>query len=128
MSRKDTPAPTPLATLLIQLRQEVAMSTWTLAQRSGINRANIRRIEAGTVVDPTPATMQKLADALDVEVERFYEAHWATTGRPLPSLPTYFRTKYRHLDDDKIAQIEDFVAKLNDTDISKSRPPRKTNK
>lgn len=114
MNGENSPAPTPLATLLIQLRQKAGISTWVLAQRSGINRSNIRRIEAGTVTDPTPATMQKLADALDVEVERFYEAHWATTGRrPLPSLPTYFRTKYRHLNDRQIAQIEQFVAHLD---------------
>jgi len=85
-----------------------------VAQRSGIDRSNIRRIESGVVVNVTPATMQKLADALDVEVERFYEAHWQTTGQPLPSLPTYFRTKYHDLDDDQIAQIEHFVDHLQD--------------
>lgn len=111
---KETPTPTPLSTLLIDLRNTTGMSTWALAQRSGIDRSNIRRIESGVVVNVTPATMQKLADALDVEVERFYEAHWQTTGQPLPSLPTYFRTKYHDLDDDQIAQIEHFVDHLQD--------------
>lgn len=111
---KDTPTPTPLSTLLIELRTAAEMSTWALAQKSGIDRSNIRRIESGVVSNLAPATMQKLADALDVEVERFYEAHWQTTGQPLPSLPTYFRTKYHALNDQQIAQIEDFVDQLQD--------------
>ncbi len=112
----DNPTPTPLSRLLITLRKQADLSTWVLAQRSGIDRANIRRIESGAAVDVTVGTMHKLADALDVEVERFYEAHWETTGRPLPSLPTYFRTKYKHLDDGQIAEIERFVADLDAKD------------
>jgi transcriptional regulator with XRE-family HTH domain len=111
---KETPTPTPLSALLIELRTAADLSTWALAQRSGIDRSNIRRIESGVVANVTPATMQKLADALDVEVERFYEAHWQTTGQPLPSLPTYFRTKYHGLNDQQIAQIEDYVEHLQD--------------
>ncbi len=107
-----TPEPTPLSQLLIDLRTAADLTTWALAQRSGIDRSNIRRIESGAVSNLTPATMQKLADALDVEVERFYEAHWQTTGQPLPSLPTYFRTKYDALNDEQIAQIENFVEQL----------------
>jgi hypothetical protein len=49
------------------------------------------------------------------DAQRFYEAHWETTGQPLPSLPVYFRAKYHHLDDEQIARIEEFVADL-DTD------------
>ncbi|WP_396910329.1 helix-turn-helix domain-containing protein [Mycolicibacterium sp.] len=109
---KNAPTPTPLSKLLVSLRTNAGLSTWKLAQRSGIDRSNIRRIESGVLANLTPATMQKLADALDVEVERFYEAHWLTTGQPLPSLPTYFRTKYRKLTDHQIAEIQDFVDKL----------------
>jgi transcriptional regulator with XRE-family HTH domain len=105
-------APTALASLVTGLRKAAGISTWTLAQRSGIDRSNIRRIESGVVSNITVATMQKLAAALDVDVERFYEAHWETTGQTLPSLATYFRTKYRQLSDHQIAQIEEFVAEL----------------
>lgn len=108
----NKPTPTPLSRLLSGLRHGAGLTTWALAQRSGIDRSNIRRIESGTVSNITVSTMQKLADALDVEVERFYEAHWETTGQPLPSLPTYFRTKYRELSDRQIAEIEEFVADL----------------
>lgn len=112
----NTPTPTPLSRLLSGLRHEAGLTTWALARRSGIDRSNIRRIESGTVSNITVVTMQKLADALEVEVERFYEAHWETTGQPLPSLPTYFRTKYRQLSDRQIAEIEEFVAELRDRD------------
>ena len=108
---KNNPS-TPLASLVAGLRKAAGISTWTLAQRSGIDRSNIRRIESGLVSNITVVTMQKLAAALGVDVERFYEAHWETTGQTLPSLPTYFRTKYRQLNDHQIAQIEEFVAEL----------------
>jgi transcriptional regulator with XRE-family HTH domain len=107
---------TPLGSLVAGLRKAAGISTWTLAQRSGIDRSNIRRIESGVVSNITVATMQKLATALDIDVERFYEAHWETTGRTLPSLPTYFRTKYRQLSDHQIGQIEEFVAELQSSD------------
>jgi transcriptional regulator with XRE-family HTH domain len=119
---QNTPKSTPLSRLLSSLREEAGLSTWALAKRSGIDRSNIRRIETGVVANVTVATMQKLADGLDVEVERFYEAHWETTGQPLPSLPTYFRTKYRNLNDRQIAQIEEFVADLQ----SPEKPHRRT--
>jgi len=112
---QNEPTPTPLSNLLTSLREAAGLSTWALAQRSGIDRSNIRRIESGVVSNITVATMHKLARALDVEAERFYEAHWETTGQPLPSLPVYFRAKYHHLDDEQIARIEEFVADL-DTD------------
>jgi len=121
----NPPKPTPLSRLLTELRTAANMTTWALAQRSGIDRSNIRRYESGVASNLTPATMQKLADALDVEVERLYEAHWQTTGQPLPSLPTYFRTKYGGFNDQQIARIEAFVEQLHDQDIDHS--PKKRN-
>lgn len=108
----ETATPTPLSELLIALRADKKMNRYTLEQRSGVNHTNIRRIETGEISDITPALMQRLADALDVDVEQFYEAHWKTTGRPLPSLPTYFRTKYKKLTTTQIKQVEELVESM----------------
>ena len=106
-----SPTRTPLALLLEQLRTEAGLSQYALAAKCGFDRSNIRRIEDGSVADITEDKMRVLADALDVDVERFYEAHWLTVRRPLPSLPTYFRSKYKDL---TAAQIAD-VAAIVDT-------------
>lgn len=106
---RESYEPTPLSELLVRLRKERGLSTWGLAQASGIDRSNIRRIESGQISNIAEATMQRLAEALDVEVEEFYEAHWETTKQPLPSLPTYFRSKYEHLSDEQIAAVENLV-------------------
>lgn len=111
---KESYTPTPLSELLVHLRERQGLSTWMLAQASGIDRSNIRRIESGQVSNITTETMQKLATALDTDIEDFYEAHWKTTGQPLPSMPTYFRTKYHELSDEQIAAVEQFVDNLSE--------------
>lgn len=104
-----SPTRTPLALLLEGLRTDAGLSQYALAAKCGFDRSNIRRIEDGTVADITEDTMRTLADALDIDIERFYEAHWLTTRRPLPSLPTYFRSKYHDLTPAQIAKVEAMV-------------------
>ncbi|MFR9772428.1 helix-turn-helix domain-containing protein [Nocardia sp. SC052] len=111
---------TPLGELLKMLREERGLTHYALQERSGIDRSNLRRIESGILAHVKPATLDKLADALDVDVEDFYEAHWETTGQPLPSIPTYFRTKHRYLTDGDIAKIEDFVQRTEEERIRTS--------
>lgn len=111
---------TPLGELLKKLREERGMTHYALQERTGIDRTNIRRIEVGVLANVKPATLERLADALDVDVEDFYEAHWQTTGQPLPSLPTYFRTKHRYLTDGDIAKIENFVQRTEEERIQTS--------
>ncbi|WP_169592809.1 helix-turn-helix domain-containing protein [Antrihabitans stalactiti] len=108
-------APTPLSELLKRLRDERGLSLYALAQVSGIDRGNLRRIETGAISNLTPATMQKLADALEVDVEDFYAAHFETTGQPLPSLPVYFRTKHQSLSDEQIAEIDAYVRRIEES-------------
>ncbi|UGT64437.1 helix-turn-helix domain-containing protein [Nocardia asteroides] len=114
------PESTPLGELLKKLREERGLTYYALQERTGIERTNIRRIEVGTLSNVKPATLERLADALDVDVEDFYEAHWKTTSQPLPSLPTYFRTKHRYLTEGDIAKIENFVQRTEEERIQTS--------
>ncbi|NQE69695.1 hypothetical protein NG2371_04162 [Nocardia gamkensis] len=111
---------TPLGVLLKTLREERGLTHYALQERSGIDRSNLRRIESGILAHVKLATLERLADALDVDVEDFYEAHWETTGQPLPSIPTYFRTKHRYLTDGDIAKIEEFVQRTEEERIRSS--------
>ncbi|KSU53333.1 hypothetical protein AS181_22135 [Gordonia sp. SGD-V-85] len=79
-----------------------------LATRSGYDRSNLRRVEEGKM-SLTPETAQKLAEALDVDVEVFYDAIWQTSDDPLPSLPVYFRHRYQDLTPEQISEVEAMV-------------------
>ena len=53
---------------LKRLREQRALSLTDLAQKSGVNRITIHRIENGKQ-KPMPRTIRKLAEALRVKVE-----------------------------------------------------------
>jgi len=53
---------------LKKLREKRALSLTDLAEKSGVNRITIHRIETGKQ-KPMPRTIRKLAEALRVEVE-----------------------------------------------------------
>ena len=54
---------------LKRLREQRALSLTDLAQISGVNRITIHRVENGKQ-KPMPRTVRKLAEALQVEVEK----------------------------------------------------------
>jgi len=53
---------------LKRLREKRALSLTDLAEKSGVNRITIHRIETGKQ-KPMPRTIRKLAEALQVNVE-----------------------------------------------------------
>ncbi|CAM3526397.1 hypothetical protein TSOC111612_00855 [Tsukamurella ocularis] len=105
---------TPLSQFIRNTRKERGISLRDFAARTGIDRTNLRRIENGQIAAPSPQTIERLARVLDVDVEEFYDLQWQTSDRPLPSMPTYFRTKFDSLSPSQIEQIEKFVTDLQD--------------
>ena len=63
------------------------------------------RIMDSQAAQPSAETLNRLAAALEIEVEVLYDAAWTATDETLPSLPTYFRSKYQ-LSDDQIAAVQ----------------------
>ena len=59
-------------TRLKDVRQRKALTQQQLAERAGVNRVTIARIESGTD-EPFPTTVRKVADALGVEPEELLE-------------------------------------------------------
>jgi len=101
----ETPNPSPLGQKLQALREQAGLTLYQLEERSGIPRSRLFRLENGTTRQPTQDTLSKLAAALQVDPEEFYDLVWQDTGEPLPSLPTYFRSKF-DFTDEQIAVIE----------------------
>ena len=57
--------------LLRQWRDRRGLSLRQLGERSGVSYVTIQRIEADAL-SPTVATLEKLADALDISVRDFF--------------------------------------------------------
>ncbi|MFN8636146.1 MAG: helix-turn-helix transcriptional regulator [Chloroflexota bacterium] len=69
-------------TRLKDVRQRKALTQQQLADRAGVNRVTIARIETGRD-EPFPTTLRKVADALGVEPEELLEpAREAATSMP----------------------------------------------
>lgn len=98
----------PLAELLRTRRDELGLTLYELEQRSGVPRPHIRRLEQGETINPSMEILNKLANALDLDAEDLYDAHWQTNRQPLPGVSTYFRSRYS-LNDRQIAEIERLV-------------------
>jgi ribosome-binding protein aMBF1 (putative translation factor) len=56
-----------IAMQVVELRERHALTQAELAERSGIDQADISRIERGST-SPTARTLQRIADALDADV------------------------------------------------------------
>jgi transcriptional regulator with XRE-family HTH domain len=93
---------------LARLRSEAGLSLYELSQRSGINRSNLHRLENGVITDPSRETLNRIARALSAEPEELYDVVAAADPSALPSLPTYFRSKYG-LGDEEIAEVQRIV-------------------
>lgn len=63
------------AETLVAARKESGMTQADLAKRSGIKQQNISRIEAGTHLNVTLETLERLAKAMKKQIEVLYKEH-----------------------------------------------------
>lgn len=114
------------------LRKDVGISILELVRRTELSRSTVHRLEAGEILMPTAFTLDQLIEGLGVEPEVIYDLALKTQSSSigLPSLPTYFRSKYA-LDDDQISELEATLARVLE-DESKTDgdapPPKKRGK
>jgi len=59
------PTPTPFGRRLRQMREAAGLSLMQLGEMTGMNWTAIRRLELSPAANPTLATLQKLATALN---------------------------------------------------------------
>ena len=94
----------PFGQALKQIRQRAGISVTELCEETSMARSHYYRLENGEVPEPNIRTLNSLAEALGIEPEELYDIAWQTTGTGpgLPSIPTYFISKYE-FDDKQIA-------------------------
>ena len=88
---------------------------------SGVNQANISRLETGQATKPMLSSLTKLAEALGADPARFYKAAGTSTDTTLPSLRPYLRAKYGHL---PAAQLDEVAAFLEQIEAERSAKRR----
>jgi transcriptional regulator with XRE-family HTH domain len=101
-----------LGGLLKRERERAGLTVRQLADAAGLVPSTVSRLETGFIGSPKPEHLQKLAQALGIEVEELYAAAGYLT--PLPALRPYLRAKYG-LSEEQASQIEDQLQALRDT-------------
>jgi transcriptional regulator with XRE-family HTH domain len=101
-----------LATVLRRAREERGLSIRQLAEASGVDKGVISRMESGTTRSPQRDSLNRLARVLRVEPSELHQAAGIQKPQDLPSLPVYFRQRYRSLPDEAVADIERYVEEL----------------
>jgi transcriptional regulator with XRE-family HTH domain len=99
----NPPGPT-LGQCLDNARQRVGYSLRGLAAAVGVPMSRINRLLKDEVERPSPATLVRLADALDLSTCQIF----TLAGHPYPDLDDLLRTDYG-LPDDAITKVHDVL-------------------
>lgn len=95
-----------------QARTQQGFSLRRLAERSGVPRTTIERIEQEKLERPRPDILHALGTALDVPVPDLYSLANYPTAQELPSFAPYLRARYQGLSAQSIAELEIFFRTL----------------
>lgn len=102
-----------LGKLIARTRERKGWSFRQLASESEIPLTWILKLERGDFASPAPERLGRLAEVLDIDVERIDRISRGYLSGSLPEVRTYFRSKY-DLSDAAIGRIEDLVAELRE--------------
>jgi transcriptional regulator with XRE-family HTH domain len=110
-----------LGSLLKREREQAGMTVRQLADAAGLVPSTVSRLETGFIATPRPEHLQRLAQALRIEVEELYvaagylnEGALSYLNEELPELKPYLRAKYG-LTSNQASQIEGYLQALRDT-------------
>jgi transcriptional regulator with XRE-family HTH domain len=117
-----------LGRLLTQARKRKGLSLRALTDLTGISYAWLYLVEGGSFNQPAAERLTKLAEALDIDPEHIERITQGHVSKNLPSVRTYFRTKFE-LAPDEIDQIEDTIKQVQRKhNINQIRHKRKEEK
>jgi len=83
-----------LGKLIAREREKQGLSLETLGNAAGGTRATIMRLERGEFGRPDPEKLQRIARALDVDVENIFALAGYTPSDGLPGFGPYLEAKY----------------------------------
>ena len=99
------------------LREEKNLTQEELAQKAGLTRGYISRLEAGDYTEGSPSinTLQKIAEGLSIPLEHILNRAGITKEDYIksPTLELVLRSK-ANLTEEQIAKVKQFINKLRD--------------
>jgi transcriptional regulator with XRE-family HTH domain len=116
-----------LAEALVRLRRQAGLSQRQLQERSGIDRSVLSRLESGEKQQGSPATLTKLASALNISVSELLTiaGYTSTEAEALPTIRPYLRSKYGHLSKSSQDELAEFLERLEAEESTKRVGGRK---
>ncbi len=99
------------ATLIRDRRTALGLSMQQLADQVGVTKSNVHYWEAGQGL-PKAGVLGKLAGALGVSDEDLFTLAGYTRPTGLPTWSPYLRTKYGHLPEDALDELEGHMRRL----------------
>jgi len=101
-----------LGRFLRSTRIKRGLTLRALARASQLDHwSYIHKLEQGKITSPDPVKLQRLAQALKIEVEDFYALAGYTAPTELPALAPYLRVKY-DLPEAASGDVERYVGRL----------------
>jgi transcriptional regulator with XRE-family HTH domain len=94
-------------------REALGISQRQLAKRIGLSHSYLNRLEGGEFASPEPATLYRIAEALDTEPEDLFALAGHTVPRQLPSFAPYLRAKYE-MSDQAAKELADYFGYLSE--------------
>lgn len=88
------------------------LSAQTVADRAGINKSTLIRIENGDIANPTVDSLKHIGDVLDIPVADLYTAAGWLPSSQLPTPAIYLKAKFKHLPPSAIAEIETHIERI----------------
>lgn len=100
-----------LGRFIRKARDAKGLSLRELAADSGFEHTTLQRMEKGMISSPDPRRLQKLAAALEVDVEDLFELSGYPSDVGLPELTPYLRAKF-DLSKDAAENVERYIERL----------------
>ena len=113
-----------LGKLLRDARAAKGLSLRELQEASGVDYSLINRMEHGELASPDPAKLQKLARALEIDIEDIYALAGYTMPEGLPELAPYLRAKY-DLSDTAVGEVERYFERLKKREERSATPKKR---
>ncbi len=95
MTDHPTPTPNTLGAVVRQAREHAGLSLRNLEAIVGVSRQLLLRLEHDQLDNPSPALLQRLAEALELDSDDLFAFVGYRPSEKLPSLTPYLRAKYR---------------------------------
>lgn len=83
-----------LGKLVAQARNDRGLTREVVARQAGLAESSLKRLEDGEFARPDPEKLQRIARALDLDVEDLFALAGYTPSDGLPNLGPYLRRKF----------------------------------